>query len=470
MHRELLAEGRRRAVDESLKLPSIFRSALGLTLPAACLLVVACGSSPLFKFPDAGKPDGGVTVIPDSGVRVDGGLLASEACAALNTNRCAFLARCGLIEDSTQGRFDCARSFDATWCGPLTWPTHVAAGALKYDPLKAESCAQAFATQACSEWATLPDSCTRFLVPRVPLGQACYDGYAECIDGVCRGSSCPRTCQPRALLNDACAVDGDCKTGLYCRVSEVTPSSGLCTPFGSNGSACASNRECLDGLQCLSKVCRVLPAPEVGCLEGQCAETGYCDGIADAGLCVVRKTAGQRCLGDECEALLVCDPLGSTCVKLQLSSGDLCSLAQKCPPGEVCVGATAQSSGLCHAPQTEGARCLTHGDCEAHLACLDGDAARTCQRREASGVSCDSSRVCQSGAACTATSCTALPLPGQSCADTRACRWGLCRELANTDGGAVCGPLLSAGQPCQRNDECVSGSCLSGACLARCVP
>ncbi len=468
MHRELLAEGRRRAVDESLKRSSILSSALLLLASGA--LAGACGASPLIKFPDAGKPDGGVIVIPDGGVRVDGGLLVSEACGVLNTNRCAFLAHCGLIEDSLQARLDCARSLEATWCGPLTWPTHVAAGALKYEPLKAESCAQAFATQPCSEWATLPDSCSRFLLPRVPLGQGCYDGYAECIDGVCRGSSCPRTCQTRALLNDACAMDGDCKTGLFCRVSEVTPTSGLCTPFGTNGSACISNRECLDGLQCLSKVCRVLPLPGLGCLDGLCGESGYCDGSADGGTCLARKTEGARCLAGECESSLVCDPISSTCEKRQLSSGDACSLAQSCPSGEVCVGATAQTTGLCRAPLTEGDTCLTHADCQAHLACLESDGGSTCQARAAVGAGCDVNRACQAGAVCTASSCTALPLPGQSCTETRACRWGLCRELANTDGGAVCGPLLSAGQPCQRNDECVSGSCISGACLARCVP
>ena len=470
MHRELLAAGRRRAVEESLKRPSHFRSAFVWLLPAACALTVACSPSPIFIFPDAGKPDGGVTVIPDSGVRVDGGLLVTEACLSLNTNRCEFLARCGLIEDSPQSRLECARFFEATWCGPLTWPTHVTAGALKYDPLKAESCSQAFATQACGEWKTLPDSCNRFLLPRVPLGQSCYDGYAECMDGVCRGSSCPRTCQPRALLNDVCSMDADCKTGLFCRVSEVTPNSGLCTPFGTNGSACTGNRECLDGLQCLSKVCRVLPPPGTGCLEGLCAETGYCDGQADAGVCLGRKTEGQRCVGDECEASLVCDPLNSMCVKLQLSSGDVCQLLQNCPSGEVCVGATAQSVGLCHAPVTEGMRCLAHEDCEDHLACLEADGGRTCQRRSPAGASCDGNRVCQKSATCSASICTPLPLPGQSCAATRTCRWGLCRDLANTDGGAVCGPLLSAGQPCQRSEECVSGSCLSSACLARCVP
>ena len=469
MHRELLAEGRRRAVEASLNRTSSIIDSL-LFLLAAGVLTASCNFAPLIQRPDGGKPDGGVTVTPDSGVRIDGGLLVSEACGVLNNSRCAFLARCGLVEDTMQGRLDCARALEATWCGPLTWPTHVAAGALRYEPLKAESCAQAFATQACSEWATLPDSCGRFLLPRVPLGQDCYDGYTECIDGVCRGSSCPRTCQPRALLDDACTADADCKTGLFCRVSDVTPTNGLCAPFGTNGSACTANRECLDGLQCLSKVCRVLPLPGLGCLEGHCAETGYCDGSADGGVCVARKQEGAQCLAGECEATLVCEPLSGICARLQLSSGDACSLAQNCPTGEVCVGATEQNVGACHAPQTEGQSCVSHGDCEAHLACLDADGGRTCQRRAEPGAPCDSTRVCQAGAVCAGASCVALPLPGQSCAETRACRWGLCRELANTDGGAVCGPLLSAGQPCQRGDECVSGSCVSGACIARCVP
>lgn len=468
MHRELLAEGRRRAVDESLKRTTLFRSAVSFLFLAA--FVVACSFAPSTPTPDGGKVDSGVQPTSDSGVRIDGGLSPTEACLVLNDSRCAYLARCGLIANDAQSRQECARYFEATWCGPMTWPSHVAAGALKFEPARAEACAASFDTQVCGEWTTLPDSCNRFLVPRVPLYADCYDGYTECADGVCRGSSCPRTCLPRALINDPCSVDGDCKNGLFCKLSPFTPNAGECTAFGTNGTACDSSRECLEGLQCINQQCRILPVPGAPCVEGFCSEQGFCDGLGDAGLCVSRKQEGATCLEGECQAALVCDPLRAVCVKIRISSGDLCSLAQQCPPGEVCLGASNQVAGLCHAPQPEGDPCLTHADCEAHLACQDADGGRVCQRRAAAGATCDSTQTCWAGSVCAASTCTSLPLPGESCAETRECRWGLCRELANVDGGAVCGALLSAAQPCQRPEECASGSCVGGTCSARCVP
>lgn len=469
MQSELLAEGRRRAVanQESLKLPFV-KSAF---LFAALALLPACSFAPIFNFPtDAGRPDGGVQTTQDSGMPVDAGLTPTEACGALNGRRCDYLARCGLIDPDVMALMQCERFFEATWCGQLTWPRHVAAGALKYDPSRAEACAEAFTTQACGEWETLPDSCTRFLIPRVPLGGDCYDGFAECTDGVCRGSSCPRTCQPRALLDDPCSADGDCRSGLYCKLSPFMPTVGQCAAFGTNGTACESDKQCLEGLQCLSQQCRVLPLPGNPCVDGQCSEGGFCEGGADAGACLARKQEGATCAADQCASSLVCDPIRGVCVKVQLSSGDLCSLAQQCPMGEVCLGASASSGGVCHAPHTEGESCESHLDCEGHLACQPVDGGMACLRRAEAGGRCLSSDVCQTGAVCSGSICTELPLPGDSCAETRACRWGLCRDLVNTDGGAVCGALLSAAQPCTRAEECASGACVSNACVARCVP
>ena len=452
-----------------MKVPSILRSAFFLFSLSA--LSAACSFAPSHVPPDGGKQDGGATITPDSGMRVDAGLAPSEACAVLNAKRCAFLARCGLIDDQAQARQDCERSFEATWCGPMTWPSHVAAGTLRYEPARAEACAEAFLTQACGEWEVLPDSCTRFLVPRVPLGAECYDGFAECTDGVCRGSSCPRTCQPRALLDDPCSVDGDCRTGLYCKPSPFMPTTGQCAAYGTNGTACEGDRQCLEGLQCIGQMCRVLPLPGTACVEGQCSEAGFCEGAAsDAGVCEPRKQEGAACVDDQCLSTLVCDPLRWVCVKVRLSSGDTCSLSQECPLGEVCLGASNQNAGMCRSPQSEGEGCASHFDCETHLACQGADGGSTCQRRAEPGATCQSAEICQSGSVCSSSMCTPLPLPGQSCAETRACRWGLCRDLANTDGGAVCGALLSAAQPCLRPEECASGSCVGGTCMARCVP
>lgn len=436
----------------------------------ALALTPACFFAPNIKLPDAGRPDGGVTITPDGGVRPDAGLLPQDACPLLNGKRCEFLARCGLTNPDAQSLDQCERYFEATWCGPMTWLSHVAAGTLKFEPARAEACAEAFKTQACGEWTTLPDSCTRFLTPRATLGGDCYDGYTECTEGVCRGSSCPRTCQPRALLDDPCTADAECRSPLYCKLSPFMPSVGKCAAYGTNGSGCESDKECLEGLHCLNQTCRVLPSPGSACVEGLCAESGFCDGVADAGVCVARKSEGASCTEDQCQPGLVCDPLRAVCVKVLLSSGDLCSLAQVCPQGEVCVGVSANSAGSCASPQAENEHCESNLDCEAHLACLAADGGLTCQRRLMAGASCVTSDACQAGAICSNGLCAALPLPGESCAETRECRWGLCRDVANTDGGAICGPLLSAAQPCTRGEECASGSCVGNTCVARCVP
>lgn len=437
----------------------------------ALALVVGCGTAPATPLPDSGRSDAGITVSTDGGAgRVDGGLAVAEACPLLNSRRCDFLARCGLIPAGTQAHAECVRELEVSWCGPLTWPSHVAKGTLKYDAQRAEACGQAFLSQDCAEWTVLPDSCTRFLLPRVPLGGECYGSYAECIDGVCRGSSCPRKCQPRALLDEVCTVDVDCRNGLYCRFPPFMSSVGQCTAFGNVGAACSDADRCAVGLQCVNEQCRALPAAGSVCLLGQCTDSSYCDGALDAGVCVTRKDEGERCSGDECQAALVCDLLSGLCVKRVLSSGDRCTLEQSCPAGETCLGVNATTAGLCDRPRAENEACAADGDCEDHLTCLGADGGSACQLRRMTGGACGSVQNCMTGTTCLDGACTPLPLPGESCATTRVCRWGLCRELANTDGGAVCGLLLTAGQPCNRGEECASGACSNGACVARCVP
>lgn len=442
---------------------------------ALALLSGCFALPPLFPQPDGGKVDGGVQPRVDGGTTTtDGGLSVADACPVLNARRCEYFARCGLIEDTAQAKQECARGLEVNWCGPLTWPAHVAKSALKYDPLRAEACADSFLTRSCDEWSTLSDSCNRFLAPRVPLGGDCYDGYAECTDGVCRGSSCPRTCQPRALLDEVCSFDADCRTGLYCKLSRFMPTVGQCAAYGAIGAACEISAQCAEGLQCIEMQCRALPQPGMACLGGACSEAGYCEDVGDGGVCVGRRAEGAPCVEGQCQVGLVCDPLRSSCVKKQLQSGEDCSLAQTCPAGLTCLGATDAGAGLCLPPVGEGDACVADRDCEIHLACRDvgdvGDGGLSCQRRASAGTPCTSAQTCQSGAVCSNGQCVLLPLPGESCAATRACRWGLCRELVNSDGGAVCGSLLSAGQSCARNDECASGSCVMNTCVARCVP
>jgi len=446
-------------------------STLRVVVVIACF-AAACGTSPvIFPLPDAGKSDAGPPTKEDGGVTTDGGLALAEACATLNASRCQYLVRCGLLEASAESREACARAFEATWCGPLTWPSHVAAGALRYDPVKAQACAQAFSTQACAEWSVLPDSCTGFLKPRVQLGQPCFDGFVECADGVCRGNFCPRTCQPRALLDEACISDGDCRSGLYCRFPTFMSSVGTCTNYSGVGGSCEGNNRCQAGLRCVNLQCRSLPTLGQPCLDGVCGEQTYCDVLAaDGGVCVTRKSEAARCDGDECQHELVCEPTTQSCAKLKLSIGDPCTAVQECPTGSICLGLSSGPSGTCEAPLPVGATCRSAGECEAHLACLEADGGFTCQIRASTGSPCKSSTDCRASALCQQGACVELPLPGQSCADTRVCRWGLCRDVTGLDGGAECGALLSAGQTCVRGEQCASGSCDKGVCLARCAP
>lgn len=439
-----------------------------------CVLVTLLGAacSPSFLLPPpVATADSGPTPVLDGGrPGLDAGLSIREACLVLNRQRCDHLTRCGLISDDAQGKQECIRALEATWCGPSTWPSHVAKGALRYDALRAQTCAESFSTQTCSEWATLSESCTRFLSPRARLGEACYDTFVECAEGVCGGSSCPRSCVPRGLLGESCRVHSDCRVGLYCKPSPFAPDVRQCAAYGALGAACASDPECHEDLRCFMNQCRELPPPGRECLAGQCSESGYCDfTVADGGVCSLRKQGGSQCTGDQCESSMVCDPFRAVCVPLNSGPGDACTLAQRCPAGQVCLGLSGSMPGSCHPPLQEGERCERHLDCEEHLACRRADGGSTCQRRAQTGEPCDSARVCQSSAVCTATGCVPLPLPGQSCEQTRACRWGLCRTLAH-DAGSVCGTLLSAGQPCSQNAQCGSGSCESGFCAALCLP
>ncbi|MFT3710573.1 MAG: Dickkopf N-terminal cysteine-rich domain-containing protein [Archangium sp.] len=433
------------------------------------LLGASCGT--FLKLPptvDAGRADAGNNP-GDGGVRPDAGISPVEACKTLNLNRCAYFIRCGLIEDAVSSLEACVREMEATWCGPMTWPPHVAIGALKFDAVKAETCATAFETWSCREYADLPDSCQTFLRPRAALGENCFDGFTECTEGVCRGAVCPRTCQARAFADEACTNDNECRSNLFCRLSPFSPSSGVCSVYGLADADCTADRECTTGLHCVGQKCRVLPGAQEPCLLGTCGDTSYCDDAnLDGGICVTRKGETSLCSGDQCQPALVCDALDSRCVRRLLSSGDACLPSQQCPVGEVCIGGTARAAGMCGRPLDVGSSCATNIDCLEHLACLDdGDGGWACGNRVDAGTRCEDDRECFSSARCVNHACAELSLPTEACSDDQGCRWGLCR--VNGDAG-VCGSLLGAGLDCVVGEQCASGLCDNGTCIGRCLP
>lgn len=422
---------------------------------------------------DAGAFDSG-TPSYDGGATLDAGLAPLEACALLNEARCAALARCGLVPDTVEALGNCERAFEATWCGPTTWPNHVTAGSLRLDSSRALACVGALQVQACTDWPNLPDSCSRFLLPRAALGQPCFDGYDECLEGICRGTACPRTCQPKAVLNEPCTSDLECRTGLFCRTSPLNPGTGQCAMPSAANELCLQDADCNTGLVCSQQLCKPLPSPGQPCLEGRCTDAAYCDWGVNGGTCTLRKDEGATCITGECQSALVCDPYDGRCAPIVSSMHERCTAASKCPAGTVCVGLDASGAGSCLPHAAEGETCLQSDHCQSWLTCTpgdaDADAGASCQRKQDAGTSCHSDTQCQASGFCSTDACAELPLPGESCAGTRRCRWGLCRDVAGADGGAVCGAAFSAGTMCRSDAECASGTCRDGLCLARCVP
>ena len=436
--------------------------------------MAACSPVTLMHVPDGGAPDGGG--VADGGndggpATLDGGLPVGMACEVMNEERCAYYARCGLIDEGAPAFERCLRKLGATWCGPSTWPPRVdpTVGTLKYEPLPAADCAAAFQTRGCAEFETLPASCNAFLKPATNLRGACYDGYQECIEGICRGAACPRTCQQRGVAGEVCRLDSDCVARLFCRKSTATPGLGTCAPYAGIDEPCDADTRCLEGLWCYLNQCRALPPEGQPCFYGRCNDVAYCDPQLDGGTCVARKARGTGCLPGQCQGELVCGVLTGVCEPSTLDmTGAPCTWQQACPTGQTCVGWMTGAPGTCEAPHTEGQGCTRHEDCQPHLACLDADGGARCQPRRVAGEACTTARECRLDATCAGGACVELQEPSQACGPAGACLWGACVDAGAA--GFKCAGFLGPGAACQGSGDCASGRCEAGACLASCSP
>lgn len=451
------------------------------TTPAlrlSCLTAaVALGCGPITPRPDGGgREDGGADAGRDAGYdagTADAGLPVGQACTLLNARRCEYLRQCGLIGADDPSRRDCLAWLLATWCGPSLWPARVnpLINTLRYDGVQALACAESFPGRACAEYESLPVACSRFLAPNAYTREACYDGYQECTEGVCRGAACPRSCQPRGAAGEVCRLSGDCRAGLYCKVTNTAAGIGLCTALGVDGSACDSAQPCGPNLTCISGLCRFPPTEGSPCPALVCDSTAWCLATADGGVCAGRRNQGVGCSDDvQCLDELLCDSLRLTCEPRVLAQpGSPCGQRQECPFGNVCVGATATNLGSCAAPLSQGLACGGSSECLPHLACTSAsDGGRVCGARLQAGAPCAFDRDCQVLSRCRQGACVELPATGESCDQAQECLWGPC--AAQPDAGLMCVERYGPGAVCQLDADCASQKCVSGRCLASCAP
>jgi hypothetical protein len=409
----------------------------------------------------------------DAGAAGDGGgdggaqLDVEGLCAGLTSTRCEALARCGLVATTDAGLTACQGYLARTWCGPTTWPSQVAVGALTLDVAMVQGCALALGSQACAEALALPAPCKALVRPAVELGQPCFDGYQECLQGVCRGATCPRSCQPLGAVGEVCSVSSDCQGSLYCRLSATTPGLGQCAAFGGEDAGCDAVTRC-GSLACVGGHCQTLPGAGEPCLGGRCDAASHCVVSLDAGACQLRLDAGAACgAQDDCLAGLLC--LGGACEPAQVAAGALCAPPQTCQDATLtCLG--PEDAGVCAAPLAAGP-CALDTDCQAQLGCLPlPDGGAECGARQPAGASCSSSRQCQLDAECSAGACAPRPLLGQACGPGVTCLEGLCGAGYAADGGGLCVPLLGPGRACTLDWQCASGRCSLGSCVTACTP
>ncbi|MBL9037469.1 MAG: hypothetical protein JNG84_03035 [Archangium sp.] len=439
------------------------------------LVCAGCPPGPLTIPPvrDAGPGlDGGELLVDGGLVRSDAGLPLEQACAVLNAKRCESLGRCGLLA-ADGGLSICLALQEATWCGPTTWLSRVQApvNTLRYDGTLALACATELEARSCANVNDEPEACSRFLLPNAQLRQPCYDGYTECIEGVCRGVSCgDRRCRPRGLAGEDCRQTSDCASGLVCKPLASTPGVGVCTRPLEAGETCIGAQECASGFSCTGRC--VADAPVGGsCASARCNVQTYCSPSPDAGLvCVERLSLGSSCASDtQCATTLICDAFTRRCEpQVVTQSNAACGPHQTCGLDNVCVGLSPTEAGRCLPPRSTGAACTVTDECEEHLRCTSPDAG-ACKGRGQQGDSCANARDCAAFFACIGGRCAARPTLGQPCSTSLRCLWGACSG-ADGDGGFVCAQAGGPGARCDDDTACASQRCLQGTCLAACVP
>jgi hypothetical protein len=153
--------------------------------------------------------------------------------------------------------------------------------------------------------------------------------------------------------------------------------------------------------------------------------------------------AGDVCtLSAQCQTAYCATPKNTLCgtCAAPLASGEDCS-ELPCGAGLVCLRATS----TCGTPSSDGGPCVSEGDCQFGLACLEpfGDGG-FCVPAGTLGGTCDPAKT--TGPVCPARLglyCSAVSADG-----------GTCTALAGTTVGQPCGNVAGVGTICQQSGTC----------------
>jgi hypothetical protein len=290
-----------------------------------------------------------------------GGIAASDYARELRDAQCELRVRCGLFPDTAS----CTPYFPISDDGTLL--AAISAGTSSYDADKAQECVNNFRNTPCDETSRearqLPAACTEAVTGTGAIAARCFSN-SECSSGACQIATCGTTCcagscvasTPPGKRGEPCA-SRVCDAGLTCDNTKT------CVELFAAGMPCTLGTECAYGLGCAGTpgTCKALPKLGEPCPDGACAELGaFCDA---AGTCSPVGLSGASCTDDtECSPYFACT--APTCAP-NPAVGEPCS--GPCRDGSWCNTTT----GLCAAPQPDGASCVvgsqcTSGFCDNH--------------------------------------------------------------------------------------------------------
>lgn len=240
-----------------------------------------------------------------------------------------------------------------------------------------------------------------------------------------------------AGIGAQCALDGDCRSDLFCSASRCTSASSIppCVP-GSSETRCsdAIDNDC-DGL---------VDCDDRDCLGESCAANGRLCSVVGACSCITGQTVETTCANrtdDDCDGLVdcqdpdceleVCDGIARIC------SDGRCECLGSSPETECANGRDDDCDGLpdCSDPDCNcsGENCLTAED-------EDGDGLAGCADPDCAGATCGVDRQCSGGGCnCVAsneTSC--VDGVDNDCDGLVDCEDEDCDERVCGDAGLVC--------------------------------